>query len=491
MHKSTSLGAALAICILVAMFLIIFLYTSAIDLALSTLLATIICLPGIGRLTRKADLFDPLVLMTLLFAIAIPLSVIYVVAQPESALATVFGAVPLAVLNKAMLLSSLAMGCLIAGFYLTARLRSRANGQGQEGGLTTIPDFIVARLMGLYWATVAIRLATLASGYGTLFVSATSGAGPLSNLMDTLSSLNNIVYPMALLVVFWNGDERSLKKALPLLVAQVGIGLLIASKAAALNAVIPFLFAYGIRRGKGRKSSWAIPALLAIALIATILVFPIISTYRSMSMAPSFGTLLSVIQAAPVGTSSIIDVLGRISWLSSIAKVIMAVPQHIPFAYGETIWPAFTWFVPRIIWSDKPMLSIGAWYAHEILGWDPLSRSEAAITLWGDAYLNFGTIGMVIAGFSMGLLFGYVYNILYRNVRHPYIAMVYFLFIGTFVLGFERNIASLVASFGQSFILSFIIWRVVTLKFKWERGSKKNIHGGGLKLSTCLTEQTK
>lgn len=482
-RKSTDAGAAVAVFIVLAMFLGLLLYTSAADLAIGTLVATAVCLPGIERLTRRADLFDPLVLMTLLFAIAVPFAVIYVVVQPGSALGTAFGTVPLTVLNKAMLLSSLAMGCLTAGFYLVVHLRSHSSRKGRDSTATTAAN-VATRLVWAYWATAIVRLGTLASGYGTSFTSATSGVNPLSNLVGVVSGLVNIVYPMTVLAILWDGQKRSFSRALPLLLTQVGIGAMAGSKATVLNAVIPFAFFLSQGLRKRRKASLVIPVLLVTALLATIVVFPVVSSYRQTAAIPGPEGLLSIIQARDDGGTPV-NVLGRISWLPSIARVIMAVPQYIPFAYGGTIWPAFSWFVPRIIWPEKPVLSIGAWYAHEILGWDPSSRSEAAITLWGEAYLNFGIPGMIIAGLSMGMLFGYVYDRLYRRMSRPYTAMIYFLFISTFILGFERNVASLVGYFGQSVVLSYIIWRVAVSSVPGRPGRQKNIRYDGPELSSA------
>jgi hypothetical protein len=473
MNKTLGLDAALAIFIPLGFFLTIFAYTSAIELALSLLVATIVSMPGVGRLMHKGDIFDPLVLMTLLFAIAIPLSIIYILIDPASSVATVFGIVPSAVISKAILFSSLAMACLVAGFYFGAYLIPYK--KCRKDRTIIIPNFIVTRLIRLYWLSVVFRLVTLSSGYGTFFVKDALNTDPLSNFKGITNSFNYIVFLLAVLAIFLNGERRYLKRVLPMLLIQVGIGILIGSKAAALTPMISFVFAYSVGRRTIRKSIWTIASLLVVVLIITSMIFPIVSAYRSNTTSPDLQALLkSANEVASPSAISLLDVLGRISWLPSIANTIYAVPEFIPFAYGQTIWPAFSWFVPRIIWANKPVLSMGAWYAHEILGWDPLSPSEAGLTLWGEAYLNFGLLGMVLMGFSMGFLFWYVYAALYKSRLHLYAILTYFLFINTFILGFERNLAILVASFGQSLLISFIIWCLVSLKLDRKFKKKNN-----------------
>jgi len=464
--KGFCLYPALAIFILIGLFLALAIHIASIELSLGLLVAAIVSVPGLGRLIYKRDIFDPLVLMTLLFVIAVPSSILYILNDPDSSLATVFGTVPLTVLNKAVLLSSLSMACLVTGFYFAAYLSPRRKENRCDDRTRIIPDFIVNRLIKLYWITVVIRLATLSSFYGTFFVQNTIGLDPLANLKAISHSFNYIAYLLAILATFFNGDRRYFKRGLQMSIMQLVIGLLIGSKAAGLLSLIPLAFAYNVSRKNMRNSIWPVAAILIFAFLFTSTIFPIISTYRSIATNPDLETFLFINRAGPLTDITLSAVLGRISWLPSIAKVIMAVPQFIPFAYGETIWPAFVWFVPRVIWSNKPVLSIGTWYAHEILGWDPSNRSEAAITLWGEAYINFGVLGMIFAGLSLGLLFWNVYAFLYKDLKGFFKIIIYFLFISTFILSFERNIASLIASFGQSLLISFIIWRLVSIKFK-------------------------
>ena len=58
--------------------------------------------------------------------------------------------------------------------------------------------------------------------------------------------------------------------------------------------------------------------------------------------------------------------------------------------------PAFSWFIPSAVWDEKPRLSRGRWYAEEVLGWPPDEKSEAAMTMWGDGYMNFGLVGVLL-----------------------------------------------------------------------------------------------
>ena len=135
--------------------------------------------------------------------------------------------------------------------------------------------------------------------------------------------------------------------------------------------------------------------------------------------------------------------------------------------YGSSLAPVFTWFVPRYFWPDKPPQSTGRWYATKILGWDENSKSEASITVWGDGYMNFGGLGILIFGFIWQFGFYYVYQNFYR--RGGFYTFYSILLYPQFLFGVEQNLALLFIK--AQFILILTIPFLILAKVKWTRNT--------------------
>lgn len=82
---------------------------------------------------------------------------------------------------------------------------------------------------------------------------------------------------------------------------------------------------------------------------------------------------------------------------------------------GDTYVAALFFAVPRVVWADKPVP--GNVIASELLAPDryALTGSEVTIGMAGEAFLNFGWFGMVVAGAALGVLARVVDHLL----RHP------------------------------------------------------------------------
>ena len=103
-------------------------------------------------------------------------------------------------------------------------------------------------------------------------------------------------------------------------------------------------------------------------------------------------------------------------------------------------------------------MSYGHQFAVEYLGWSINSRSEAAITIFGDAYLNFGIVGVLIFSILLGLLYRAMYGGIINNrvnVSSSRI-LIYFFLLKT-AISIELNIAAYLAQLLWQFILGMII----------------------------------
>jgi hypothetical protein len=104
----------------------------------------------------------------------------------------------------------------------------------------------------------------------------------------------------------------------------------------------------------------------------------------------------------------------RVDIVSTLAVVVSNYEALAPYeeAYGlnENIWTdATTFFIPRIIWKDKPAASDPRKYSELYFNF---GETSFAITPMGDLLRNYGLVGIPIGMFVLGFLLRIVYTAL-------------------------------------------------------------------------------
>jgi hypothetical protein len=106
---------------------------------------------------------------------------------------------------------------------------------------------------------------------------------------------------------------------------------------------------------------------------------------------------------------SLENTISRIDHSGLLAEVMVQSPEYVPFAWGKTYVSLFTIWVPRFLWPEKPMSSVGNVWAHwyGLLG--PNDFSSSYNLPWiVEFYVNFGVPGVLIGMFLCGLGFAWL-----------------------------------------------------------------------------------
>ena len=84
---------------------------------------------------------------------------------------------------------------------------------------------------------------------------------------------------------------------------------------------------------------------------------------------------------------------------------------------GETFYQIRYFFIPRLLWPDKPMVVRGAWFT-SYLGSSARegdSTSSVGMEAAGELYWNFGFSGVVVGMFVLGAMFGGIWRMAGAN----------------------------------------------------------------------------
>jgi hypothetical protein len=99
--------------------------------------------------------------------------------------------------------------------------------------------------------------------------------------------------------------------------------------------------------------------------------------------------------------------LMRTSLLTQVANVIERTPDDVPFQKGKTYSYFLVTWIPRFLWPDKPFVSgANQFYqvAYGLTREDSLDQVSIAVGSLGEAYMNFGWIGILLIMFLIGVV---------------------------------------------------------------------------------------
>lgn len=104
--------------------------------------------------------------------------------------------------------------------------------------------------------------------------------------------------------------------------------------------------------------------------------------------------------------------LERSSNLPQLTCVVNLVKQN-GFYNGAASAPLIAALVPRVIWPDKPLIQLGAWFAVEINGGAKTgikNTNSINMSVPGELYLDFGWFGLALGSLLFGAFFPLVWN---------------------------------------------------------------------------------
>lgn len=115
--------------------------------------------------------------------------------------------------------------------------------------------------------------------------------------------------------------------------------------------------------------------------------------------------------------------MARLADARSVAAILQNVPSIVPYLGGET-YARLPWvFVPRFLYPDKPAMILPI--AAELVDDDPTNTTSSPTTLIGEAYLNFGWLGLFLVMPLVGWL-SWQYDSAFRQrITHPIWATIY------------------------------------------------------------------
>lgn len=307
----------------------------------------------------------------------------------------------------------------------------------------------VAALVAIYSVSLLAVLATFALGaYGYISdPDARASTLPFAAGLSLLATLGDLVLVVTIISYLRTRDGRLLPLLVGLILIQMAVGFVGGNKTITMLP-LAFLLAGWI----AAKQRLPVAAIAGAAALLLFVIVPVNQDYRAAvrgeQQAPEEALIAALVQLDPVrAVGNAGDyVLTRFRSIDSVALIQMQTPSPFPYAGGEKyILLPLIITVPRLVWPDKPELTDAGLFTYTYWQAPIKIRSSTQLTQIGDLYRNFGSLGVVIGLFLVGIVVAGL-TVMHRRLASPRSELVYLFAIVTVVSYVEADLPLLVAT---------------------------------------------
>lgn len=252
-------------------------------------------------------------------------------------------------------------------------------------------------------------------------------------------SVGIVLFLLSLMVIIWPLISSSRTGIL-----QVAFGLVI---------IVTYL---GFRGGyRFRKRRFIQLGALGVLFAVTVLVG--VGIWRQVSQS---GQILDVSPTQALLNNSVGS--GNFMPLARTGLIAREMTRRGDWLYGQTYLNTVFAPVPRAIWPDKPMISVGLFVRTEIYG-RPATTNGSPPGLLGEAFLNFSYIGILIIPIVAGMILRVFYNSFRPHLGRSKSATILYALI-LWPIGFqyaELNLSMIVIGVVTAFVPGFLLLSIV------------------------------
>lgn len=193
--------------------------------------------------------------------------------------------------------------------------------------------------------------------------------------------------------------------------------------------------------------------------IIFIIMYPVLSIIRGEGLSNIESILPRAVEfwSHPIRLLQIIG--ARQHGLDSLAIVMEKVPEDEPFTFGSEILLLAVAWIPRQLWPEKPVISVGKIFYERFFPPIFHEGTSAAPTLPGEFYWDLGVVGVIIGMLFIGILWRFMHEYLVRPKGHLSNALIVSVIFSSFFIPAEQTLVELVSMH----LLNFLIIAFITL----------------------------
>lgn len=346
--------------------------------------------------------------------------------------------------------------------------RWSTSGVGGSG----LVGYSLGRIVGVYAVGLGARLVLLALGRYSYITADLQGAitqsSPIAALLGHVEFLTTVGLLLLAYAAFQSGSATAKSLLAATLILEIPFGLLSGMRSFILLRLLGVAITYVLVRRR-------VPALASILLLCVLAVLsPFTEVYRGEVRGVSRTTLgatgaaelIPTLLASTVSQLSPGDVVSgpsdfltsRLRFVDELAIVGQRTPSDIAYIpASETLLEATTVLIPRALWADKPVYTVGLQYARDFWNQPESIISSRSPTFPGDAYYRGGWVGLVALMALVGGLMAAVSTSLSPRLHPP--AVPLFVVAWTALMSIEGSLSLLGAGLVQSLLIAAVAIR--------------------------------
>lgn len=169
-------------------------------------------------------------------------------------------------------------------------------------------------------------------------------------------------------------------------------------------------------------------------------------------------------------------IFGRISNTTIVSAVLIYQEDGGSLKMGETYAKFLFAVVPRFLWPEKPVITLGKEISRNVMRQSASTRTATGITIPGEIAYNFGAIFAPLVGILFGLMFRFVYvgfRSLYRV--NPQISVIIYTMVWTSFIQPVQEGSFAASAFGSVKLVIFFLILLSILGLASKRHSLQNV----------------
>ncbi|OGI06678.1 MAG: hypothetical protein A3I68_06225 [Candidatus Melainabacteria bacterium RIFCSPLOWO2_02_FULL_35_15] len=393
-------------------------------------------------LEKGIKLFNPIILISIIYFINFGVSTLYMISMPEGFWK--FDFYDLAIINKGLLFSNLVFIFFILGYYspnYDKNIKSFVNNlinkiPNINNYTLEIKNLILVLIILLIFGWIARMTSIMVGGYYHI----ESGANPIkqSEYYTSYSQYITIgsMFPLIALVLIFSEWLKNNKKGYLLLsivsfLLEILYALPSGSKERILLPVSIILFLYSL------KKKFPVVPLIGSILLFIFFVFPFVGIYRTVILS---GDMIKDFQVVSFLYIRLFENIGltlnnifyyifadRFNYSIIVSSVVHKTPLVWDFKYGYTYAIFFISLIPRILWPGKPgIATFGNQFGRDYGFISPVDYSTSVGMSWvGEMFINFGWFG-ILTGFFYGLFYRTIYNYFMKDGKLTTLSAIFY-----------------------------------------------------------------
>ncbi len=191
-------------------------------------------------------------------------------------------------------------------------------------------------------------------------------------------------------------------------------------------------------------------------IIVPVLLFNIITLLRPSGDVTTENTEISVFDPF-IFNKNLLDI-------SKTGHIINGVPEKIEFMYGSSFLAVIYSPIPRVLWPQKPAVSIGKDISHKIYGFSNKVQAGIPPGIAAELYVNFGYAGILVGFFLIGMLLKWLYaGFEFSKGMNKNRAILYTTIVVDLTITlFGSSINQTLIGVAQAFIPMYIALKIIT-----------------------------